>query len=215
MATTNRPQFKLGTVAEGTLRTEDLLEALADELRTLMLDANHPHFIHSPWGRPSDHPHVSLLRAVYRIKYVSHDMEYNESDGFEYCQACGWSENDVEWLCASSGDPSFWESVARDYVDNLQDALQEYCPPFVYFGTHPGDGADFGFWPDMDALSEALYCYRRDHGGHRRSTEEDMVAPIVDEGRFVLVEMGVIVQVNDHGNVTVMDMDRNELWSVV
>ena len=28
-------------------------------------------------------------------------------------------------------------------------------------------------------------------------------------------ESNVIIQVHDHGNVTVMDMDRNELWSVV
>ena len=28
--------------------------------------------------------------------------------------------------------------------ETLFDALQEYCPPFVYFGTLEGDGSDFG-----------------------------------------------------------------------
>jgi hypothetical protein len=34
-------------------------------------------------------------------------------------------------------------------------------------------------------------------------------------GDVVLDDDGVIVNVNDHGNVTVMDMDRNVLWAVV
>jgi hypothetical protein len=85
-----------------------------------------------------------------------------------------------------------------EYLDWLTDALNELCPPFVYFGTHPGDGAAFGFWPDMDRLNEAM--------------QRMGMASESDEERL---EDGVIVQVSDHGNVTVMDMDRNVLWSVV
>jgi hypothetical protein len=88
-----------------------------------------------------------------------------------------------------------------EYLDWLTDALQEYCPPFIYFGTLEGDGADFGFWPDRDALDEAL-------------TQHDVPNPDRD-GCQVLEDDGVIVQVSDHGNVTVMDMNRNVLWSVV
>ena len=32
---------------------------------------------------------------------------------------------------------------------------------------------------------------------------------------LTLDDDGVIVQISDHGNVTVMDMERNVLWSVV
>ena len=35
-----------------------------------------------------------------------------------------------------------------EVVNDLQDALSEICPPFVYFGAHPDDGADFGFWSE-------------------------------------------------------------------
>jgi hypothetical protein len=95
------------------------------------------------------------------------------------------------------------ESELNQTVSNLQDALQEYCPPFVYFGTLEGDGADFGFWADFDAVDES--CARK----HHRCTHNP------DTGEIVLEDESVIVQVNDHGNVTVMDMERNVLWSVV
>ena len=88
-----------------------------------------------------------------------------------------------------------------EYLDWLTDALQEYCPPFVYFGTLEGDGADFGFWVDMDRLNEAL-----------RDPEHTLI-----DGQLYAVprDEEVLVQVSDHGNVTVMDMERNVLWSVV
>lgn len=42
----------------------------------------------------------------------------------------------------------FWTSEdAHWLVDNLFCALDEYAPDRHYFGAHPGDGSDFGFWP--------------------------------------------------------------------
>jgi hypothetical protein len=94
------------------------------------------------------------------------------------------------------------ECVGRNEIlSDLQDALNELCPPFVYFGTLEGDGADFGFWVDRDGLDEAL-------------TQHDVPDPDRD-GCQVLEDDGVIVQVSDHGNVTVMDLERNVIWSVV
>ena len=95
------------------------------------------------------------------------------------------------------------DEQAQETLDELRFLLEDSCPPFVYFGTHPGDGADFGFWVDMDRLNEELQ-WERDH------YPDDSVP---DE--LTLDDDGVIVQVSDHGNVTVMDMERNVLWSVV
>ncbi len=47
------------------------------------------------------------------------------------------------------------ESETQELLVDLYYELNNLCPPFVYFGTLEGDGADFGFWPDMDRLNEA------------------------------------------------------------
>jgi len=90
------------------------------------------------------------------------------------------------------------DSGVDGLLDDLTDALNELCPPFVYFGTLEGDGADFGFWPDIDGIQEIVNIAECD-------ASQGISCP----------DDGVIVQVSDHGNVTVMDMERNVLWSVV
>jgi hypothetical protein len=93
------------------------------------------------------------------------------------------------------------EEEAGELVSELMDALNEYCPPFVFFGALEGDGSDFGYWPDVDALEQAV-C---DATGVRSMADDE----------YVLADDGVIVQVSDHGNIVVMDLDRRELWSCV
>ena len=36
---------------------------------------------------------------------------------------------------------------AHELLYALLDSLDETAPDGTYFGTHPGDGSDFGFWP--------------------------------------------------------------------
>ena len=90
---------------------------------------------------------------------------------------------------------------ASELINEIQEELQNYCPPFVTFGTLEGDGADFGFWPDMDSLEEALI---------------DPEWTLIDGELYRIPrDEAVLVHVNDHGNVTVMDLERNVLWAVV
>ncbi len=89
------------------------------------------------------------------------------------------------------------DEQVQETLDELRFLLEDSCPPFVYFGTLEGDGADFGFWPDRDAIEEIMPLDRN-----------------VGEGDDEITIDGVIIQVSDHGNVTVMDMERNVIWSV-
>ena len=105
---------------------------------------------------------------------------------------------------ACDEDDKFWDSEDAMWdMEALTDGLNNLCPPFVYFGTLEGDGSDFGFWPDMDSLNEELQ-WERDHW------PDDSIPDALE-----LEDYNVIVQVSDHGNVTVMDMDRNVIWAVV
>jgi hypothetical protein len=85
------------------------------------------------------------------------------------------------------------EEYASEAADALIDALGEYAPIYCYIGMHPGDGADFGVWPSELALAEAI--------------ENAQPMPSDDESK-INIEDGVIITVNDHGNVTVYAIER-------
>ena len=41
-----------------------------------------------------------------------------------------------------------WSSREMNYlVEDLIDTLDKYTPDGYYFGCHPGDGSDYGYWP--------------------------------------------------------------------
>ena len=45
-----------------------------------------------------------------------------------------------------------YDSEDAEYLSNevLIDVLNEFAPDGCYFGSHIGDGSDFGFWPIED-----------------------------------------------------------------
>lgn len=94
-----------------------------------------------------------------------------------------------------NGGEDWDDDLAIELLQDLTDVLQELCPPFVVFGAHEGDGADFGFWPDHDALEEE----RRYHEPHQV---------------FWLDERQCMVEFHAD-DVTVTDADTNVLWSTV
>lgn len=114
------------------------------------------------------------------------------------------------------------EESGPEIVDELIDALQMFAPSFCTFGAHPGDGADFGFWPDVDAARDGVeFVSFKSHDAARRAgveTDKDDTAYPSPTFR------GEWLHVNDHGNATLylrtghpsapLFTDR-ELWSVV
>ena len=139
-----------------------------------------------------------LLPAfTYTMGELTHDPVSNLSKYPTEAMAKLWDEaihligTDQWWTL----DPE--DSGVDGLLNDLTDALNELCPPFVYFGTLEGDGADFGFWPDIDGIQETVNIAECD-------ASQGISCP----------DDGVIIQVSDHGNVTVMDMERNVIWSV-
>ena len=105
-----------------------------------------------------------------------------------------------EWLGDLDTDDdfeAFYESCS-DAIAELQNLLNDYAPPFCRFGTLEGDGADFGYWPDHEYIQEII----------RASV------PFGD--RLINADEGVIIEVNDHGNVTIWGIETGkELLAIV
>jgi len=88
-------------------------------------------------------------------------------------------------------------------LNELFDALNEYAPAYGYFGSHPGDGADYGYW-----LSEDF----------QQDMADNDVLQVSDLSDVPDNHDGEVLVVNDHGNATFGYMDGEdfkEVWAVV
>lgn len=93
--------------------------------------------------KPQLHP-GSVIHGTLR----SFDLVYAFIDELDFL---GQDISEYEYLDQIPEDDPFWDSEdARMLVEELMDKLNELAPEGYYFGVHPGDGSDFGFWPVMD-----------------------------------------------------------------
>ena len=124
--------------------------------------------------------------------------------------AQSWLE---EYDKASESVAFDWESLEErgsDIIYNLENALNNLAPVYCYFGSIEGDGADYGFWIDRERLEEAIRF------GEPWEADSEYVYDPQEE---------VFIHVNDHGNVTVLDVENpamladygpgKEIWSAV
>lgn len=87
-----------------------------------------------------------------------------------------------------------WELSASDVVQELCEALETFAPEYCYFGSHPGDGSDYGFWPCSEAIDELPRI------SDDATDDEGEPIDFADQAK----ELGEdCAFVNDHGNVTV------------
>lgn len=94
------------------------------------------------------------------------------------------------------------EAFLEDLVENI---LNDYVPPYCYFGANHGDGACFGVWPDIDALQMDSHGKGADVLKLNAGDEW----PDVNGYEYVMV-------VTDHGNVTLFNAKtRKEEWAIV
>jgi hypothetical protein len=97
-------------------------------------------------------------------------------------------------------DSYYHTEDASEDLASLFDALDCYAPTGFYFGAHPGDGSDYGFWLSEDFID--------DFDGLRISDLSDIPTGYCGE----------VLLVNDHGNVSLYAKSRSslrEIWAIV
>lgn len=116
-------------------------------------------------------------------------------------RALGHRSRELSRIERHTGARYFESEAASCDADSLFDMLQEHAPAYAYFGSHPGDGSDYGFW-----LSEEFPGDEFD--GLKVDDTSDVPADYTGE----------VLHVNDHGNMTLYACKRgklSEVWSLV
>jgi len=165
----------LGSISSGTMRAEDLIPAFMSALDDVKDDL----ITDGDANTKADVARIDDFLAELERRMVD-DSGETRADYF------------------SSDDACF-------DLEELGDRLDEHAPPYCYFGAHCGDGADFGFWLSIDALSDA-----------RR---EGYVLSVFDLSDVPADYCGEVLNTNDHGNMTLYVADGKdalrEIWAVV
>lgn len=98
--------------------------------------------------------------------------------------------------------PRTAEHIIRKY-DVLLDALNHIAPPFAHFGSHPGDGADYGFWyDDFDELIQDGTLLQFDDATRNPT-------------RVELQGYTHYARVSDHGNITIYNRAHRFVCAIV
>lgn len=99
---------------------------------------------------------------------------------------------------------------AESDLDDLFSALNAYSLPYMYFGAHPGDGSDYGFW--LSEMWDEDFC---DCGQSDCDSGSIKVNDSADIPKGFTGEAAVV---NDHGNVSLYRVSRGRkypVWSLV
>ena len=146
---------------------------------------------HYPMGSISS----GTMRKEDLIPAFVDELEYQAGKDDKYHIALCESINE-----AMEND-GYFDGEDSDFdLEELFDALNEYSAPYFYFGAHPGDGSDYGWWLDIDAIDATF-------GGIKVPCTEEI--PEGYEGE-ALVE-------SDHGNLTLYFCENgkcSEIWSM-
>ncbi len=203
---------KLGSISSGTMRSEDLIPAFIDALD----DIREAIAI----GSAGRHPGMTDQERVDTVSRLDDILGQIE----QRMNAVGYWDSPVQ--------------ISED-LEDLFNALDQFAPPYCYFGASEGDGSDYGFWLSLDCLEEDCetgevckveagtdWCHwpflMAEYGlaadtplGILADRLEDMDR--TEDADLVrrLIDAKYILEVTDHGNATLYALDGSEVWSCV
>jgi hypothetical protein len=113
----------------------------------------------------------------------------------------GHRDKELSRIEKDSQREGYYDTEDAGYdLEFLFDVLDEHALPYMYFGAHPGNGSDYGFW-----VSEGI--------------EYDFDGLKVDDlSEIPTGYTGEVLHVNDHGNMTLYACKRGklrEVWAVI
>ena len=89
------------------------------------------------------------MRPVDLIPEFLDELTAHDRDTADSCRA------EIPPAAMADDDHDFWDSGdAASILDSLFDALDSTAPDGCYFGAHPGDGSDYGFWLSEEYAEE-------------------------------------------------------------
>lgn len=223
-----RNTLPFGSISTGTHREKDLLSAFIGALdevapeEALSIRMSYPRLFPQDPGaviiftrEESDADDIVL---EFLAELLSDDASFSVANTQKVTSVFlteGWN--------GPEDDSEIWKSneVSVLLNETIHALLDEHAPEFAYFGTHPGDGADFGVWVAHEALDDA----ERDGTLLKVSDLSDAknTLDMMQEEDRRLVEYVVVT--NDHGNMTLYrhqgrryemaEPEFEEIWSVV
>ena len=107
------------------------------------------------WSRPVAEP-GSVIHATLRSKDLIpafldrlSSLDFHRANDFKNARPA--LRDALYKLADGLEDDLYWDSEeATEDCNDLQDVLDEFAPAGHYFGAHPGDGSDFGYWKIID-----------------------------------------------------------------
>lgn len=116
------------------------------------------------------------------------------------------AEEKCNCIAATVTYKSIWEinretEAMETVLDELFSILNEYAPPYCYFGASEGDGSSYGYWIDHCALDDAIY-----------------EGVSLNDGRTSIDDGNYVVEINDHGSIKLYEVPTTVgplVWAVV